>query len=163
MSEPDWIDRELRAYAEQLVGGLIASGARRQEIQEELFSHLAGAYEEELARCGDQESAIHRAKRRLGRCELLSSEIQAAVPWIERAVFSLSQHWEVVMWKWLLAAGVAAVLIGLGFVFPAVAHWRMNGHLMAVQLGFLTLGVAITLGGVGSLGLGVKRLLAQTH
>ena len=49
-----------------------------------------------------------------------------------------------------IAGGVAAVLIGMGFVMPAVAQWRDVGAMTALSIVLLALGVMLTLGGVGS-------------
>ena len=44
-------------------------------------------------------------------------------------------------------AGVVAVLVGLGFVMPAVALWRQEGALAGVNVALLLLGVVLALGG----------------
>ncbi len=48
----------------------------------------------------------------------------------------------------IIVAGIAAILIGLGFVFPALAAWRGNGTLLVSQTMLLLLGVVLTLAGV---------------
>ncbi len=47
----------------------------------------------------------------------------------------------------LTAVGVLGVLIGLGFVLPAVAKLRMTGVLPAADIGLLLLGLALAVGG----------------
>jgi hypothetical protein len=44
-------------------------------------------------------------------------------------------------------AGLAGVLIGLGFVFPAIAQWRTHGGMSALSVGLLALGTLLTIGG----------------
>lgn len=46
-----------------------------------------------------------------------------------------------------IIAGILGVLIGLGFVFPAVALWRTSGALPGMSVALLLLGLALTLGG----------------
>lgn len=57
----------------------------------------------------------------------------------------------------LVIGGTIAVLIGLGFVMPAVALLRDKGALPTFEVGCLLLGLAITLGGVFVCAMGVKR------
>jgi hypothetical protein len=47
----------------------------------------------------------------------------------------------------LLIGGILGVLIGLGFVFPAIALWRNSGALPGMSVALLLLGIALTLGG----------------
>ena len=49
-----------------------------------------------------------------------------------------------------IAGGVAAVLIGLGFVFPAVAQWRDVGAMTAMSVALLIFGAGLTVAGSGS-------------
>ncbi len=55
-----------------------------------------------------------------------------------------------------LGVGVAAVLIGLGFVFPAVAQWRDQGIVPAAGIALLGLGLLVTGVGVGAFVLGLR-------
>jgi hypothetical protein len=54
--------------------------------------------------------------------------------------------------------GVAAVLIGMGFVMPAVALMRDTGALPTVSVGLLLLGLAMTLSGAAAVFVGAKGL-----
>lgn len=60
------------------------------------------------------------------------------------------------MARWLIGGGVAAVLVGLGFICPAVAEWRVQGVLAVVNLLLLAFGIVLTLGGAGSVIQGVR-------
>ena len=60
------------------------------------------------------------------------------------------------MSRYLLIVGCVALLVGLGFVFPQLAHLRMQGHLIAGQITMLFFGLLVSLGGVGSLAFGVR-------
>jgi len=57
-----------------------------------------------------------------------------------------------------LLAGILLVLVGLGFVFPAVAQLRDTGVLPAVGVALLLLGLVLTLSGGGAVFYGAKRL-----
>ena len=47
----------------------------------------------------------------------------------------------------LSLAGLVAVLVGLGFVMPAVALWRQFGTMPGSSVSLLLLGLLLTLGG----------------
>ncbi len=57
--------------------------------------------------------------------------------------------------SWMLG-GVAGVLVGLGFVCPAIAALRLQGTLLPVQGLLLLLGLTITAGGVWGVIRGVQ-------
>jgi len=57
----------------------------------------------------------------------------------------------------IIIAGVLLVLVGLGFVFPAIALLRTTGSLPAWEIALLLLGIALTLSGGGALFRGAKR------
>ena len=56
-----------------------------------------------------------------------------------------------------IIAGILGVLIGLGFVFPAVAQWRTLGALPGMSVALLLLGIALTLGGGGAAFCGIRK------
>jgi hypothetical protein len=60
----------------------------------------------------------------------------------------------------LLVVGVLAVLLGLGFVMPAVAQMRDTGALPTVGVGLLLLGLTLTFSGGGAVAYGARRLRA---
>ena len=60
----------------------------------------------------------------------------------------------------ILFAGVLFVLVGLGFVFPAVAQMRDTGALPTFGVALLLLGLALTFGGGGAVVYGARRLRA---
>ncbi len=51
--------------------------------------------------------------------------------------------------------GIVGVLVGLGFVMPAVAQWRDLGTMPGSSVALLILGITLTAGGVFS---GIKGL-----
>ena len=48
-----------------------------------------------------------------------------------------------------IIGGVVAVLVGLGFIMPAVALWRTQGSLPTMSVALLLLGVSLSLGAAG--------------
>ena len=46
--------------------------------------------------------------------------------------------------------GILAVLVGLGFIMPAIAQWRALGSLPGASLALLLLGFTLTAGGIGA-------------
>ena len=43
--------------------------------------------------------------------------------------------------------GTIAVLVGMGFVMPALAQWRHEGAMTGMSVALLFLGIVLTLGG----------------
>ena len=59
--------------------------------------------------------------------------------------------------NWMaVTGGVVGVLVGMGFIMPAVAQLRELGNLPALSVGLLLLGIALTLGGLAAIFLGVR-------
>ena len=48
----------------------------------------------------------------------------------------------------IIIGGVIGVLVGMGFVMPAVAQWRQEGGMTNSSVALLLLGAVLTLGGV---------------
>ena len=46
--------------------------------------------------------------------------------------------------------GTIAVLVGMGFVMPALAQWRHEGAMTGMSVALLFLGIVLTLGGGGA-------------
>lgn len=63
----------------------------------------------------------------------------------------------------IVGAGVLLVLVGLGFVFPAIALLNDTGALPTFSVALLFLGVGLTLGGVGAAFYGVRRTWGCNH
>ncbi len=53
--------------------------------------------------------------------------------------------------------GIIAVLIGMGFVMPAVAQWQHEGAMTNSSIVLCVLGAVLTLSGIGAAILGVTR------
>ena len=110
---------DLTAYVLQAVGPLSGSRSRKQQMQEELLAHLLSLYDEELVSLQDEQAAAVRAKQRFGRVDHLCSELQAAVPLLERLVFVVYGKGNL-MKRWLWIIGCVAVYVaGLLGRFPS--------------------------------------------
>jgi hypothetical protein len=57
----------------------------------------------------------------------------------------------------IIISGIIGVLVGLGFVFPAVALMRTTGGLPNASVGLLLLGIALTIGGFAAACRGMIR------
>ena len=162
----DAILNDLTAHITQAIGTLPASCARRQQMQEELLAHLLDLYDEELERLQNERAAADRAKQRFGRPDDLRSELATAVPWLERLILLLCGKGSI-MWRWLWIVGVLAVLIGMGFVLPAVAQLRSPAPIMPNDrfgIGvLLPFGIVVTLLGLGLFGYSLLRVFRARH
>ncbi|MCI0547718.1 MAG: hypothetical protein L0027_10590 [Candidatus Rokubacteria bacterium] len=139
----------LADYVARLVGPLAASTTRKQRIQEELLGHLLALYDLECTHCDDSASAALQAIHRFGPAETLLPELQAAIPPLDRWLSLLSHRKDPFMTRLLLAAGILTVLVGLGFVFPAIALLRTQGEpLNLTALPLIAGTAAATLGAV---------------
>lgn len=56
-----------------------------------------------------------------------------------------------------IIGGVVAVLVGLGFIMPAVAQLRTQGALPTVSVALLLLGLLLSLGGGWGVLTGVRQ------
>ena len=57
----------------------------------------------------------------------------------------------------IITAGIIGILVGLGFVFPAVALMRTTGSLPNSGVGLLLLGIVLTLSGISAALVGFKQ------
>jgi len=57
----------------------------------------------------------------------------------------------------LIVAGIAGVLVGMGFVFPAVAQMKISGSLPSLSVALLLLGLLLTAGGGSAACYGLRK------
>jgi hypothetical protein len=57
----------------------------------------------------------------------------------------------------VITIGIIGVLVGMGFVMPAVAQWRHEGAMTRLSVALLLLGVLLTLGGGGAAVRGIAK------
>ena len=56
-----------------------------------------------------------------------------------------------------IIVGIIAVLVGLGFIMPAIAQWRTLGSLPGVSVALLMLGILLTVGGGSAAVCGIRK------
>ena len=122
------------------------AGIMTPEILDELESHLREDVEREMASGVDASQAIRAAIQRLGAPGLLRVEFGKTERNTMKRVFSIG-------------AGIVGVLVGMGFVMPAVALYHREGVLAGADIALLLLGSALTLGG---LAMAVSRIRRRT-
>jgi hypothetical protein len=146
----------LDEYLNQLLESLPMRERKRRELHEELLGHLLGIFDEEFAQCGDETTALRQTLMRFGAANPLRSELDGCVLYRERLLSWFSQRKEKIMWRLFLVLGVLAVLIGMGFVMPAVQQ-MLYVEVMMLSVGLLGLGLLICAAGVWSFVHGVQR------
>jgi hypothetical protein len=70
----------LKIMVERAVRPVPASAARKRNMREELLAHVTAAFEEEVARAGDERAALGRTEQRFGDPGELASQLQQSVP-----------------------------------------------------------------------------------
>lgn len=76
----DTVLKELKTVVERAVRPIRATLARKRRMREELLAHLMAVFDEEAARCGDEQAALEQAKQRFGDPKELAGQLQQSVP-----------------------------------------------------------------------------------
>jgi hypothetical protein len=71
---------QLKIIVERAVRHVQASFARKRKMREELLAHVSGVFEEELAKLGDERTALQRTAQRFGKPTEVREQLQAAIP-----------------------------------------------------------------------------------
>jgi hypothetical protein len=53
--------------------------------------------------------------------------------------------------------GIAGVLVGMGFVMPAVAQWRHEGGMTSSSIALCLLGAVMTLAGIAAAAMAMRK------
>lgn len=154
MNEP--VFTALQAHVDQMLAATPFFAHRKQQMRDELLGHLLCVYDEEFARSGDEAIAVAAAIHRFGIARELHHELETCVTIWERISYWILGHKEKIMWRLFLVLGAVAVLVGMAFVMPAVQQ-MLNEDVLTLSVVLLTLGSAMTLGGVWSFIHGVRR------
>ena len=171
----DFTLRALELHVDEAIASVPANASRKRRMREEMLAHLLDLFDQEHARLGDDTQALEAAVHRFGGLAELRSELHDSVPYGERLVFHILGKKENIMWRLFMIAGCVAVLVGLGFIMPAVAqllrdagwveagelHPYSSGLMLTLQITLLILGCALSLGGVWSVFHGIKRFRLQ--
>jgi hypothetical protein len=153
----DSIERRLDSIVDRVVGPVRASRSWKRFIHEELCSHVQSVFHEEMARLGNEQAAFQATRERFGVEDELEFELQACVPRLERWLL-LSER-DIIMSRWFWWAALFAVFFGPAIVLPALAKFRDHGELLFFPL---TLGILITLAGLGGVLYGVVKRFANS-
>ncbi len=70
----------LKVVVERAVRPVRAPTARKRRMREELLAHLSAIFEEEVAKTGDEQAALDRARQRFGDPRALTGQLQETVP-----------------------------------------------------------------------------------
>ena len=155
---------ELERRVEEILQPLYARLRRKSNMREELLAHLAGIYEDELEHSRCAGDALTSTLRRFGDSGPLTNDLQSSVPALERLI-SMIYNKEQGMkrfWLTLLLAGIAFLAIGMSLVLPALAKYKLQGHLEGAPIAFLVLGVVIMVLGAQVSCWGIARKIRQT-
>jgi hypothetical protein len=144
------------SYLEQTLASLPIRAGRRREIRDELLAHLLNVYEDELARHGDERKASAETLRRFGAADFLSTELESSIPVWERGLTWILGQKEKIMWRLFLVLGILSVLVGLGFVMPAVQEIVYH-EVVTLSVVLLLFGAAVCGAGVWSFVHGIQR------
>ena len=162
MSDDAYLELERKVAG--IIHPLRAGSRRKSMMREELLAHLAGIYEDERnhARCADD--ALVATLRRFGDSLELTSDLQASVPALERFISTIYNPEQGMkrFWLTLLLAGIAGLAFGLSMVLPALAKYKLHGHLEGGPLVFLVLGVVIMVLGAQVSCWGIARKIRET-
>jgi len=123
-------DQAIVEWRRQMVG----AGIKTPEVLDELESHLREDAERLIGSGLDAERALQAAARRVGDPGLLKMEFGK----VERNTMKRA---------FIIGAGIVGVLVGMGFVMPAVALYRHEGAIAYSDVALLLLGITMTLGG----------------
>jgi ATP-dependent Clp protease ATP-binding subunit ClpC len=142
---------ELMKIVERVVRPVRASTPWKRRMRDELFAHLTGIYEQEVARLKSPALALEQAARRFGEPAELTGELECALPAYER--FSrLIERWMLYRAPesaaryslrlatntfWLLAGCLGLVMFGVVLVYGWIAAVQTLASVFAAIL-FLT-------------------------
>lgn len=121
----DSIRTGLKIMVERAVRPVRTALSRKRKMREELLAHVSSVFEEESARLGNEVDALARTGQRFGNAAELTTQLQASVPWNDKAAW----YWENFFKKpgtsplyrasrlALVTGAISFVLVSLGFLF----------------------------------------------
>jgi hypothetical protein len=121
--------KALMVEVERAVRPVRASQARKLRMREELLAHLTAIFEEEAARCGDEQNALSQAKQRFGDPRELACELQQTVPISSRIYYLL----EITGFRMISDSPLMFVVKGFLFTISILA---ITAPLLLIALNF---------------------------
>ena len=83
----------LKVIVERAVRPVRASTPRKRKMREELLAHVTAVFEEEVARLGDERTALERTAQRFGNPAELTGQLQQSVPAIDAFEWFVDWVW----------------------------------------------------------------------
>jgi hypothetical protein len=146
----------LEDIVERALKPVWASRKCKQMLRMELLAHVMDIFDDEFATLGDEQAALNQTLCRFGLAEAVGCELQSSLSFVNRWLPFLFKENLMKPWLWWLA--VMAIFTGPAFILPALAKYRDEGVL---TLHFLSIGILITMAGLGLAGYGIKRWFAH--
>ena len=134
------LEQSIAAWRKQM----LAAGIKTPVPLEELEGHLREDAERQMRSGSSAQQAFAAAAQRMGPASVLQTEFKKG----ERTLMTKTL---------LILAGIFGVLFGAGFILPALAWYRDHGAMPVEHLGFLLLGIVITVGGLSTTIYGFKK------
>jgi hypothetical protein len=128
---------------------MAAGGIKMPEALDELESHLRDDVDQQLRSGLNAEQVFRTSIRQIGHAEMLKTE------------FNKNNHTKIMKRIALISLGIIGILVGTGFVMPAVAQYRHEGAMTNEEVVLLLLGIVLTLGGGSSAIFGARKRAAQ--
>lgn len=135
------LDKAIVEWRQQM----IRSGVNVSETLDELESHLRDEIEEQAQGVSEEANAFVAAIQRIGTARALKNE------------FDKTNHGKIMKRIFIISAGIIGVLIGMGFVMPAVAQYRHEGAMLNNEPWLFLLGSLLTLAGLSAGILGARK------
>ena len=127
---------------------MLAAGIKSPVPLEELEIHLCEDIERQIEFGLNVQQAFEIAVQHIGTPETI------------RAEFNKTNQRTIMKRMLLISAGILGILVGMGFVMPAVAQYRHEGAMTHGEVMLFCLGLVLTLGGIGSSIFGAKKRAA---
>lgn len=134
------LEQSITAWRKQM----LAAGIKTPVPMDELESHLRDEIEEQVKLRLSPEQAFRKGILKFGNACTLKNEFEKnnQTKLMKKIIF--------------ISLGILGILIGIGFVMPAVAQYRNEGALKNDEPLLLVLGTILTLGGIVAAFKGVK-------
>lgn len=127
---------------------MLAAGIKTPVPLEELEAHLRDDGEQHAKSGSTARRAFEIAVQHTGTPETIQAE------------FNKTNQRTIMKRTLLISAGIIGILVGMGFVMPAVAQYRYEGAMTHGEVLLFCLGLLLTLGGIGSSIFGAKKSAA---
>ena len=126
---------------------MVAVGIKKHAVLDELENHLREEVERRILRGAAEQDAFHKAIQQIGELDRLQAEFKKANinerNYMKRGL--------------IIGTGILGVMVGMGFVTPAVAQYRQIGAMRNGEPWLFLLGSLLTLAGCAMAIRGLKK------